>query len=69
VPVKGLPEQDHTRSTKRTLPDPKQGHRVLPDIAALVAVSLTCPKTDVGKTEPMTARPDQTDPYPNERTC
>jgi hypothetical protein len=52
VPVKGLPEQDHTRSAKRTLPDPKQDHRLLPDIATRAAMSLACPKSDVGKAEP-----------------
>jgi hypothetical protein len=52
VPVKGLPEQDHTRSAKSTLPDPKQDHRLLPDIATRAAMSLACPKSDVGKAEP-----------------
>jgi hypothetical protein len=45
VLVKGLPEQDHTRSAIWALRDPKQNHRVLPDSASLKALALACPKT------------------------
>jgi hypothetical protein len=49
VLVKGLPEQDHTRSAKKPLRNPKQNYRVLPDSASLEALALPSPKTGARK--------------------
>ena len=43
--VKGLPEQDHTRSAKRALRNPKQNHRALLDSTFRRALALPCLKT------------------------